>query len=119
MTIGISQAYTDDVIEVFGGSLEFEWDQGNAEKNWKRHRVSVSESEQVFFNEPLAVSPDPGHSSAEIRYLAFGKTDSGRRLAVVFTMRKGRIRVVSARDLSRREERTHETSDKENPDVQE
>jgi uncharacterized DUF497 family protein len=106
------------VIDVFGEFLEFEWDRGNAEKSWKRHRVTVSECEQVFFNKPLAVSPDPGHSSEEIRFFAFGKTDSGRGLAVVFTIRRGRIRVVTAREISRREKRTYETSEKENPEVQ-
>ena len=103
---------------MFGESSEFEWDQGNADKNWKRHRVSIPECEQVFFNKPLAVRTDPGHSSEEVQFFAFGRTDSGRRLAVVFMMRKGRIRVVTARDQSRRERRTCESYDKENPEVQ-
>ena len=104
--------------EFFGESLEFEWDEGNSQKNWKRHRVSIPECEQVFFNKPLAVRLDPGHSSEEVRYFAFGKTDAGRRLAVVFTIRRGCLRVVSARDQGQRERRTYESYEKENPEVQ-
>ena len=106
------------MLQLFGESLEFEWNEGNSEKNWKRHRVSIPECEQVFFNKPLAVRLDPGHSSEEIRFFAFGKTDSGRRLAVVFTIRGGYLRVVSARDQSQRERKTYEAHEKENPEVQ-
>jgi len=106
------------VADPFAKTLEFECDAGNSEKNWKRHRVSIPECEQVFFNKPLAVRPDSDHSSKEVRFFAFGKTDSGRRLAVVFMMRSGRFRVVTARDQSRRERRTYESYEKEDPEVQ-
>jgi uncharacterized protein len=46
----------------------FEWDDGNLEKNWIRHRVSVAECEQVFFNEPILVVEDEKHSQGEVRY---------------------------------------------------
>lgn len=80
----------------------FEWNDGNREKNWIKHRVSRSECEQVFFHQPL-VACDEEHSQTEDRYYLLGTTDLGRRLFVVFTTRNQRIRVISARDMSRRE----------------
>ena len=80
---------------------------GNAEKNWKRHRVAPAEAEQVFFNTPLLCADDPMHSGAETRYYALGQTDEGRALFVAFTMRGRRLRVVSARDMRRKERRVY------------
>lgn len=85
----------------------FEWDEGNAAKNWDKHDVSQSECEQVFFNRPLIVRRDSTHSKTESRYYVLGKTDTGRLLFVVFTTRKKLIRVISARDMSKREERRY------------
>ncbi len=85
----------------------FDWDDGNRDKNLK-HGVSNGESEQIFFNEPLIVLDDPVHSIAEDRYAAFGKTDSGRTLAAVFTVRGEKIRVISARDMNRKERKYYE-----------
>ena len=81
----------------------FEWDDGNRDKNWIRHRVSVAECEQVFFNVPLLVAKDERHSSGEPRYYVLGQTDAGRRSFVVLTIRGESIRVISARNMSRRE----------------
>lgn len=86
----------------------FEWDEGNSEKNWLRHRVTRAECEQVFFHRPLVVTPDSKHSQAEERHYALGQTDGGRRLFVVFTIRGGMIRVISARDMNRRERGIYE-----------
>ncbi len=80
----------------------FDWDAGNGEKNLK-HGVHTSECEQVFFNEPLLILDDPKHSVAEDRFAAFGQTDQGRRLVVVYTHRANLLRVISARDMNRRE----------------
>ena len=81
----------------------FEWDKGNIDKNWIRHRVSKNECEEVFFNQPLLVSEDPKHSNVEKRYYVLGQTDSNRLLFIAFTIRNNKIRVISARDMSRRE----------------
>jgi uncharacterized DUF497 family protein len=85
----------------------FDWTGGNAEKNWKRHGVAPAEVEQVFFNTPLLWGDDPAHSGAEVRCYALGQTDEGRALFVAFTMRGRRLRVVSARDMSRKERRAY------------
>lgn len=83
---------------------EFDWDEGNARKNDK-HGVSTAEAEQVFFNEPLLMIADTKHSQSERRFHALGKTDEGRTLHIAFTLRNGgeRIRVISARDMHKKE----------------
>lgn len=81
----------------------FDWDDGNVRKN-EQHGVSNAEAEQLFFNQPLLL-PDLQHSQSEQRYHALGKTDDGRLLHVTFTLRRRDtvIRVISARDMHRKE----------------
>jgi uncharacterized DUF497 family protein len=88
----------------------FEWDEGNSRKSVGKHGVSQAEAEQIFFNEPLLVLEDPRHSQQEPRLHALGKTDAGRLLHVTLTLRGHgrRIRVVSARDMHRKERARHE-----------
>ncbi|NBF40545.1 MAG: BrnT family toxin [Spirochaetes bacterium] len=86
----------------------FEWDEGNVNKNWDSHRVSPHEAEQVFFNHPLIVADDVRHTRIERRYFVLGQTDNNRALFVAFTVRGDRIRVISARDMSRRERKVYQ-----------
>jgi uncharacterized DUF497 family protein len=97
----------DDRIMEWAG---FEWDEGNLLKNWEKHGVTAGECEQVFFNRPLVVSHDEKHSEKEIRLYALGHTDSGRLLFIVFTVRNNLIRVISARNMSRKERKVYEKS---------
>jgi hypothetical protein len=83
----------------------FSWDEGNTTKNWKNHSVTNEECEQVFFNQPLQIYFDQKHSLRENRYYVLGKTDSNRRLFIVFTTRKNLIRIISARDMTKAERR--------------
>lgn len=87
----------------------FEWDRGNARKN-EKHEVSTAESEQVFFNAPLLLLADAKHSGSESRFHALGNTDEGRQLHIAFTLRKSgeKIRVISARDMHRKEREIYE-----------
>ena len=87
--------------------IGFQWDHGNATKNWDKHDVSQWECEQVFFNRPLIVKPDTEHSWAEPRYFALGRTDDNRLLFVALTIRSDKIRVISARDMSHAERRRY------------
>jgi uncharacterized DUF497 family protein len=96
-----------DVLERLLACTGFDWDEGNLLKNWEKHGVTVAECEQVFFNRPLLARPDEHHSKAEVRFYLLGKADSGRPLFVVFTIRGDRIRVISARDQSRKERRSY------------
>jgi uncharacterized DUF497 family protein len=97
-----------DPMEDLAGLTEFEWDEGNLTKNWEKHQVSALECEQVFFSKPLIALPDAQHSDSEPRFYALGQTDSGRRLFVVFTARNNFIRVISARDMNRKERKIYE-----------
>lgn len=97
-----------DKIEIFEQCHGFQWDSANAEKNWINHQVSCSESEEVFFNEPILLLEDAKHSQKEARYFVLGKTNTNRKLMVVFTIRKNLIRVISARDMSRKERDIYE-----------
>jgi uncharacterized DUF497 family protein len=94
----------------------FEWDTGNRGKNGK-HGVTDGEAEQVFFGEPLLVLEDSRHSGVERRFHALGQTLVGRRIHVTFTLRDDdrRIRVVSARDMQRKERAAYEAKAQENP----
>ena len=81
----------------------FQWDDGNSEKNWNSHQVTKSECEQLFFNQPLLIGNDKKHSNTEKRYYALGQTDDERQLFIVCTIRDNLIRVISARDMSKKE----------------
>lgn len=89
--------------EILRRCTGFDWDDGNSDKNWEKHRVSDAEGEQVFFNRPLLVRGDSAHSETEKRFFVLGRTNAGRKLFVAFTVRHDLIRVISARDMTRRE----------------
>ena len=91
----------------------FQWDDANAYTNWERHRVTPEEAEDVFFNEPLVVRSDLRHSTREKRYYALGQTSSGRRLFIAFPIRGSLLRVISARDMNRKERSTYVNREKE------
>lgn len=86
----------------------FDWDKGNQEKNWLRHRVAASECEETFFNLPLLVQADLSHSQTESRYFVLGQSNAGRFLFIAFTLRKDKIRVISARDMNQKERASYE-----------
>lgn len=92
----------------FSDITGFEWDDGNLNKNWGKHRVSTGECEEVFFNEPYFTCFDEVHSILENRYYLLGETNEGRPLFAVFTVRKTKIRVISARDMSKGERNAYE-----------
>jgi hypothetical protein len=85
----------------------FEWDKGNARKN-EKHGVTASEAEQVFFNQPLLMLEDAKHSQIEPRFHALGITHALRKLHVTFAVRGTKIRVISARDMHRKERAIYE-----------
>lgn len=90
----------------------FEWDENNARKNWESHGVTPEEDEDVFFNEPLVIRSDVRHSQREKRYFALGQTTQGRRLFLAFTVRRTLIRVISVRDMNKREQTFYESQEK-------
>ena len=94
----------DDLFDLLAQVDGFDWDEHNAWKIRKQHDVQPQECEEVFWIAPRLAADSP-HSLAEPRFVALGATRTGRRPAGVFTLRGSRIRVVTARDQSRKERR--------------
>lgn len=88
--------------------LAFDWDKGNVDKSFNKHNVTSKEAEETFSNKPLKIFEDLSHSEKEQRFMAFGVTNLSRKLTVVFTLRKQKIRVISARDQNIKERRVYE-----------
>ena len=92
-----------DFTELVARVTGFDWDDGNAQKSWARHGVTQAEAEEVFFNRPVLMADDERHSGTERRFALLGHTNAERRLSVVFTLRRDRVRVISARPTSEKE----------------
>jgi hypothetical protein len=88
--------------------LGFDWDQGNLDKNWFKHQISLKESEEAFLDLQGLVSADPVHSHTELRWFLLAKTKSNKLLSIFFTYRKNKIRIISARPMSRKEKQRYE-----------
>lgn len=89
--------------------MDFQWDQGNSGKSLAKHNVTNEECEETFFDEDKVQSRDRLHSDAEKRCILLGKTKDKRLLVVIYTLRRKRIRVISARDINRKEARLYST----------
>jgi len=88
--------------------IEFEWDPNKAEKNIKKHQVSFNEAATVF-GDPLSMTfYDPDHSIDEDRYITVGLSRLGELLVVSHADRGDRIRIISARNATRRERKFYE-----------
>ena len=83
--------------------VAFEWNEGNREKSKNRHSVEWWECEQIFFNYPFLTTVDAKHSEREERHFGFGQTNGNRFLTIVFMVRDKKIRVVSAREMNKKE----------------
>lgn len=95
----------DELADILKNVSGFEWDEGNIHKNYKKHNVTNQEAEQAFSNTPQILLEDTGHSQTETRYTLLGRTDEKRYLAVTFTIRRHKIRIISARDQKKTHER--------------
>jgi len=82
--------------------LEFEWDKGNIGKN-RKHKVDDKEAEEVFLDLSKKLFKDHLHSNGEERFRLVGKTKKERLLLIVFTIRKGKVRIISARNINKKE----------------
>lgn len=92
----------------FSKITEFEWDEGNIDKSWKKHGITPIESEEIFFQKPLLLFPDTKHSAKESRFIALGRTKQGKQLVISYTMRKDKIRIISARMQNKKERNIYE-----------
>ena len=86
---------------------EFEWDEGNIGKNIK-HKVEDNESEEAFLDEGKVIFKDKLHSLGEERFIILGKTKKDRLLYLAFTKRGEKVRIISARDINKKEAHLYE-----------
>lgn len=86
----------------------FDWDKGNINKNWEKHKIKAEECEQIFFNKPLIITVDEKHSQVEERFYALGRTIENKVLFIAFTIRKNKIRIISARIMNKIEKKIYE-----------
>lgn len=98
------------MIKILPDPISFEWDRGNIDKNLVKHGVTNQEAEEVFGNEPLVLSEDAKHSLKETRFKALGKTNNERLLFVSFIVRDNKVRIISIRDMNKKEEVVYEKS---------
>jgi uncharacterized DUF497 family protein len=92
--------------------VEFEWDRRKAADNLRKYNVSFNEAATVFGDFFGATASDPDHSAGENRYITVGLSNRGRLLMVAHAERRERIRIISARKLTRGEKRTYEEAQK-------
>jgi uncharacterized DUF497 family protein len=88
--------------------VEFDWNQWNLQKNEIKHGVSMIEAESVFSDPELGIYDDLKHSDEEPRWIGYGKSKLHRVLMVAFTIRAKKIRIISARTASRKEQDIYE-----------
>jgi len=81
--------------------MKFDWDDGNRAKA-TRHGLTLPEIEHAMRTGPV-VAPDPAHSLSEQRFVAIGRTPSGRPAFIAFCFRGARVRPISARFMHARE----------------
>ena len=91
--------------------LSFEWDDSNQHKSWKKHSINHKEAEQVFTCNYVLVYNDDKHSHHEQRYWVLGKTQYNKKLFVGFTIRNNKVRIISAKAMSRAERRIYENEE--------
>jgi len=91
--------------------MKVKWHPPKAARNIEDHGITFEEAATIF-NDPLAeIQPDLAHSIEESRFLAFGTSEQGHLLLVVFTEREDVIHIISAREMTARERRNYELHD--------
>jgi uncharacterized DUF497 family protein len=88
----------------------FQWDKGNKNKNWLKHKVTNKECEEAFFDKNKKIIKDEIHSGREKRFIILGKTKEKTLLFIVFTLRGKKLRIISARKINKKEVRLYEKS---------
>ena len=88
--------------------LTFEWDKRKEATNIRKHGVSFHEASTVFLD-PLSMTfYDPDHAEDEDRYITLGMAKNGRLIFVSHADRGDRVRIISAREASKRERNGYE-----------
>lgn len=95
-------------MKVIKEPLSFDWDDGNVNKNYDKHFITTNRAEEPFKDRFLLTFPDPSHSTTEIRYNLLGKTQDKDLLFITYTIRKTKIRIISARVADKKERKFYE-----------
>lgn len=90
-------------MQIKADEIGFDWDEGNLDKSRRKHGVTPEEAESVFLDENSLVFPDKPHSETEARLIVVGKSDKNRNLFIVFTLRREKVRIISARRMHKKE----------------
>ena len=94
--------------------ISFEWDQWNIQKNEEKHGIASLEAESVFFDEDLGIFNDIKHSTEKEKiFIAYGLSNKNKIVMIAFTIRKQKIRIISARTASAKERSMYEKNKKE------
>lgn len=89
-------------MKLFNKIVAFEWDSGN-KQHIAKHNVKSEEAEEVFYDDNCVNFKDLKHSGIEERYIIIGSTKKKKILYQVFTIRRDKIRIISSRNLNRKE----------------
>jgi uncharacterized protein len=89
--------------------MSFEWDEEKAKSNITKHDVSFDEATSVFDDPLFLTFADPEHSIQEQRFVIMGESARGRLLVVSYTERIGTTRLISARQVTRKERKAYES----------
>ncbi len=88
--------------------MNFEWNEDKATANYKKHKIAFEEAKTVF-DDPFSITiDDPDHSENESRYIDIGLSSKGRVLAVCYTERREKIRIISCRKSTVSERKVYE-----------
>lgn len=99
-------------MRLLSNLIQFNWDQGNINKNIAKHKIKNEEAEEVFVNQPIVLIKDKKHSQTESRLMILGQSDRKRLLTIVSTIRNNQIRIISARTMGRKERSLYEQKSK-------
>ena len=101
-------------MQILPDPILFQWDLGNIDKNFKKHGVTIQEAEELFVGELFMTSEDVKHSTLiEKRFYGLGQTKTYRKLFVAFTIRNKKVRVISIRDMKKKERLAYEQFEKD------
>jgi uncharacterized DUF497 family protein len=100
----------DDRIDTRG--IVFEWYPPKAQSNLKKHKVSFQEASTIFGDRNILELPDREHSAEELRFIGIGRSDWARLLFVNYTVRRDRVRIISARQAESWERREYEIANR-------
>jgi uncharacterized DUF497 family protein len=87
--------------------MDSEWDEAKRLPNFRKHGIDFVDAARIF-DRPFVETEDLRRDYGERRYRAFGEFD-GRVIQVIYTWRRDRRRIITARRARRDERRAYYT----------